>query len=932
MMAQRIPATSPIEIVGTVVLLVAFVVAAWCVAAGIAGNVRKNRRLVLSAVYGLYGFFALIVLASALIIYGFVTHDYAIKYVAHNSDTSMSLSYKITALWGGLDGSLLFWVLILSIFSAIAVRLNQNRHRDMIGFVVATIMVVQLFFLALLIYVKNPYASFLTEPPKDGEGLNPLLQNYWMVIHPPSLYVGYVAATIPFAFGIGALASGRLDDLWLSSVRAWSLICFFFLSFGLILGGRWAYEELGWGGYWAWDPVENAGLFPWFTVVAFLHSIIIQEQRGMLKTWNIALVIISFMLTIFGTFMTRSGIVESVHAFGKDDQLALLFVLFMVVVAVVSFGLLIYRAPKLKTSSTFESFTSREFAFLLNNWVMLGCAAFVLFATMFPTISEAFAGKRVSVGIPFFNKFMVPLGLSLLLLAGIAPLLAWRRTTRERLYRQFLIPTSAMTAVVALSLVASYLHWTRDTRVLTPIFHGSLKLPMTLICFGLIAFTVASIAQEYVQGLRVRMKQTGSDPVTSLVGMILVKRRKYGGYIVHLGVAILFLGFAGKAWDSKQYFEVKQPAFEVLQAKQAAADQKAIETKSVAEKATLTAEELAPSTIYARDYKIVYWDLRQESDDNKHAVTAVIKLYHHNDFLETMYPAKWTFQTKDQTTSEVAIHPRITMEDFYIVLDHYDAETQTAVFVVYINPMINWVWLGIMVLLFGTLICLIPQALVDKVSFRPRTRLGRAADLGLLILLIGGMTMVSVANAQPGAPPGMEHADDQIPQKGHMDGGGYAATFRPEMAETPEAAKVAERLMKGLVCMCGGCNRENLHDCKCAFAADERRLVLAILQGRDLREGGARSAAYDDVIATFVKRYGGEDVLNEPSNQLSWIVPYVAIVGGLALVVVMGRRWVKRGRAAVVASDTTAAAAVAGDPDIEEEYAEKLDDELRDTD
>jgi cytochrome c-type biogenesis protein CcmF len=332
----------------------------------------------------------------------------------------------------------------------------------------------------------------------------------------------------------------------------------------------------------------------------------------------------------------------------------------------------------------------------------------------------------------------------------------------------------------------------------------------------------------------------------------------------------------------------------------------------------------------------VYWDLRQESDDNKHAVTAVIKLYHHNDFLETMFPAKWTFHKKDQTTSEVAIHPRITMEDFYIVLDHYDADSHTAVFVVYINPMIDWVWIGILTLLFGTLICLIPQALVDKVSVRPRTRLGRAADLGLLVLILSTIAAAGVANAQPssaaGPPPGMEHADDQIPQKGHMDGGGYSATYRPEMAASPEARRLAERLMKGLVCECGGCNREDLYDCKCAYAADERRLVLALLEGRDLREGGAQNAAYDDVIATFVKRYGGEQVLNEPRNQLSWIVPYVAILGGLGLVFVLGRRWVRRGREAVVASDAIAGAAVAGDPDVEEEYAEKLDDELRDID
>jgi cytochrome c-type biogenesis protein CcmF len=447
------------------------------------------------------------------------------------------------------------------------------------------------------------------------------------------------------------------------------------------------------------------------------------------------------------------------------------------------------------------------------------------------------------------------------------------------------------------------LGWTRDTTQLTAIFNHKLKLPMQLVCFGFVAWTASSIAQEYVQGLIVRMKQTGSDPVTSLVGMMLMKRRRYGGYIVHLGVAVMFIGFAGKAWDTKQFFEVAQPAGPVEAAK--------------GEK--LTAEELRPSTFWARNYKLVYWELRQETDDNKHAVTAVVKLYKDGELLETIEPAKWTFNTKDTTTSEVAIHPRLA-EDVYVVLDHYDAETHTATFVVYINPLINWVWIGILILILGTFWCLIPQVLVDAVSARPRTRLGRAADIALLLLIVFG-TIAGTAAAAQAQGAGMEHEDTALPQRGHMDGGGYAATYRPEMAASPEARRLADRLMKGLVCMCGGCNRENLYDCKCAYAADERKLVLALL------DDGATS---DDVVGAFVKRYGGEQVLNEPSNSLSWILPYVAILGGLGLVVVLGTRWVKRGRAEAAKAPAASAAPV--DPDKEEEYAEKLDDELAEID
>ncbi len=927
-MAPPIPAaaaaaSSPIAIVGTISLLVAFLVAAWCVAAGIAGNARQSRRLVLSAVYGLYGFFALVGLSSALLIYAFVTHDYAIKYVAMTSDTSMPLAYKITSFWGGLDGSLLFWVFMLAAFSAIAVRVNQNRHRDMIGYVVATIMVVQLFFLALLIYVKNPFATGLTAPPMDGEGLNPLLQNYWMVIHPPSLYVGYVSATIPFAFGIGALASGRLDDLWLSSVRTWTLICFFFLSFGLILGGRWAYEELGWGGYWAWDPVENAGLFPWFTAVAFLHSSIIQEQRGMLKAWNLILVILTFLLTIFGTFMTRSGVVQSVHAFGKDDELALIFILFMAAVAIVSFGLVVWRAPKLKAQTQFESFWSREFAFLLNNWILLGCAFFVLFSTMFPTITEAFQDKRISVGIPFFNKFMVPLGLLLLLLAGVAPLLAWRRTTRERLLRTFAVPLGTMTLVIgglAIGVPA--------TRTLTSIFHDSVELPMQLICFGVVAFTIASIGQEYWQGLRVRMKQTGSDPITSLLGMTLMKRRKYGGYVIHLGMALMFLGFAGKAWDTMADREMQTPTRVMLAQKALAAKGAAVE---------LTAEEERLATFYVRGYRFVFQDLEQVSDDHKLATTAILRLYDGDELLTTMHPARWDFNKGEQPTTEVSIHPRLG-EDVYIVLTGFDAETKSATFRVYINPLINWVWLGFILLGMGTFICLIPQSLVDKVSSRPRTRLGRAADVAVLLIGIGLLTFgavraadastepraQSVELAQAGPPAGMEHEDRGGPGVAHDDGTGHAHRFRPDALADPAARALASRLMHELVCMCGGCQRESLYDCKCGYAAQERELVLALLSERDMASGATRDAAHDEIVAMFIKRYGGEHVLSTPQNQLSWILPYVAIAGGLALIFVMGRGWVVRGR--------RAAAAVPPGGNEDETYSEKLDDELRDID
>ncbi|MFN0248278.1 MAG: cytochrome c-type biogenesis CcmF C-terminal domain-containing protein [Kofleriaceae bacterium] len=888
---------SPIAFVGTISLLVAYIVGAWGIASGIAGNAKKSRRLVASSVYALYGFSALICLASALMIYAFVTHDFSIKYVANTSDVSMSTWYKVTAFWGGLDGSLLFWVLVLGLFSTVAVLANAKRHRDMIGYVVATILVVQVFFLSLLIFTKNPFAVSLTQAPADGQGLNPLLQNYWMVIHPPSLYVGFVAATIPFAFGIGALASGRLDDLWLGSVRSWMLICFGFLSLGLILGGRWAYEELGWGGYWAWDPVENAGLIPWFTATAFLHSAIIQEQRGMMKRWNLALVCFTFFLTIFGTFMTRSGIVQSVHAFGEDNVLALQFVVFMAAIAIVSIGLIVYRSNKLGSKNEFESFYSREFAFLVNNWILLACAFFVLFATMFPTISESLDGSRVSVGIEFFNRWMTPFGLVLLFLAGAAPLLAWRRTTRERLWQQFAFPCGLMAVSIVLCLVVF-----PQTKHLSSMFKENIKLPVSLINIGIIAFVVGSIGQEFVRGMLVRRRQTGSDAFTSLVGLMLSKRRKYGGYVVHLGVAVIFFGFGGKAYDRMVDRTIERPHAAAYEQAPAKTDK---------------------STFAFGRYTFAYENLIHTSDDSKDAVTAQMSIWLGDEQIGRVYPAKWDYHKGEEATTEVAIRVR-ALEDVYVVLTGYDLDSNLANFRVFINPLISWVWLGFLILALGTLICLIPQSLVDAMSVtRPKSKLGRAADLGIMLLVIGGLMGVVASQARA---QGAEH----VRAGGGMGeaGTGWAAMNRPDSG-------TAERAMKELMCMCG-CARESIYDCKCQPASASRLKVLDFLKQVDAKTGKplfdlstekGREEAYNAVLGDFVAFYGGEDVLATPRSTFSWLFPTLAAFGGLGLIFVVGRRWVARGKQSV-SVQTAASKNVVED----EAYADKLDDELSKTD
>src|SRR6476620_3644159 len=487
---------------GSFVLLATFVVASYALAASIAGGRRRSRALIESGVGAFYMTAALMAVASGIIIHAFLTGDYSIKYVHNYSDSVQPLAYKITSYWGGLDGSIMFWVFLLSVFGTIAVAVIRERHRELIPWVVAIIAAVEMFFIFIMVVHNNPFDTFVAGVPADGKGLNPLLQNFYMAIHPPSLYTGFVAMTIPYAFGMAALITGHLDDAWLRAVRRWTLIGWLFLTFGLTLGMLWAYEELGWGGFWGWDPVENAGLLPWFTATAFLHSVMVQERRGMLRVWNVTLVIVTFFLTIFGTFMTRSGVVQSVHAFGEDRWLAGVFTIFMVVIVAFSFGMVLYRLPLLKSRNELDSWTSREAAFLANNWILLFSAFFVLFATMFPTLAEASRGHRLTVGPPFFNKWMLPIGLILLLLTGIAPLLAWRKTTLSNLMTLFSWPVAAMLVTGAAVYALGITVWSSG------------------VCFALCAFVAATIVQEFVRGAQVRKGASGSDIFTALIGLV----------------------------------------------------------------------------------------------------------------------------------------------------------------------------------------------------------------------------------------------------------------------------------------------------------------------------------------------------------------------------------------------------------------------------
>jgi cytochrome c-type biogenesis protein CcmF len=688
-----------------------------------------------------------------------------------------------------------------------------------------------------------------------GKGLNPLLQNPYMATHPPSLYLGFVSATVPFAFGLAALITGNLDDSWLQSTRRWMIVSWYFLSQGLILGMLWAYETLGWGGYWGWDPVENAGFLPWLTATAFLHSMMIQERRGMMKVWNVCLVITTFLLTMFGTFMTRSGIVQSVHAFGQDTTLAWLFSTFIGAIAIFAFGYVIYRLPLLRSRNELDSWLSREYAFLLNNWILLGAALFILTATMFPTLSEWIVHDRITVGPPFFNKTMAPVGLVLLFLTGVGPLIAWRKASAENLKAQFALPTAAMvlTAIV-LGAFTSLRGWSEWT-----IKGATLKFPLTasVICFSFCAFVVTTITQEFYRGARVRQTHTKLDFFTSLIGLVARGKRRYGGYIVHVAIVLMFVGFAGDAYKAEHDY-------------------------------TLDRGE----QVSLGHYSLKYTGVTQSSAPDKDALTANIDVMRDGKPYTVMHPAKWTFRRHEDEppTSYVDIHKTLG-EDLYVVLNGYDARSGIVNLKVVINPLVDWIWLGFLLLIFGTVIAFLPDrayALATAAAKADKSKAAAAVALVFMLLASAG------GNAQEMRRAG---GDLHMPRNDH------------------------ERvLMSKLKCICE-CPH-GLNECgdECGFAPERR------LEVQQLIDAGRSD---DEILRYELGKYG-EQVLRIPLDtgyrRLVWVLPVAALLGAAGVLVVVARRSTKK--PAADGRPSTAEPTVGKD----DEYQSRLDDELDELD
>jgi cytochrome c-type biogenesis protein CcmF len=815
---------------GTFTLLAAFVVCSYAAAISVVGARRRSRRLIESGIGAFYLITALMAVASAVMINAFLTGDFTIKYVVHYSDSVQPLFYKITSYWGGLDGSIMFWVFLLSIFGSIAVYVNRERHRELIPYVVATISAVQMFFLYLMVVHKNPFSTYLTNAPTEGQGLNPLLQNFYMAIHPPSLYTGFVGMTIPFAFGIAALITGHLDDSWLRAVRRWTMVSWLFLSFGLTLGMLWAYEELGWGGYWGWDPVENAGLLPWFTATAFLHSVMVQERRSMLRVWNVTLVIVTFFLTIFGTFMTRSGVVQSVHAFGEDRTLAWLFTAFMATILTFSFGLVIYRLPLLRARNELDSWLSREAAFLVNNWVLLFSAMLVLFGTMFPTLSEAITGQRLTVAAPFFNKWLTPIGLFLLLLTGVGPLLAWRKASVTNFIDQFLWPTVAFVATAGAMLALRIPFWASG------------------LCFAICGFVTATITQEFWRGAKVRRKNTGTDILTALVGLVGRNKRRYGGYIVHIGIVLIFLGFGGNGTKKDEQVLLK-PGQDA---------------------------KIGRYTIRSNGIKV-------SDDGQKQMTTAYLTVFENGKPIDNLYPAKWAYRRHEQEpTTEVAIR-RTPAEDLYAVLGGFDLADQSATLQLVVNPLVDWIWFGFGILAFGTGIALLPERAYSFALAKMPAEAAATTTVVLLgVLLMGGGTTLSAQQQGMGASSGL--------------------TQTSYYARTP----FEKQLQHEIVCTCGACGHATIAECRkdpCGVSHEMRAYLAALIdQGK----------SHDEIIQAFLAKYGSEEMLGAPIdkgfNRLAWLFPYLLGATGAVAIGFAAMKWSRHTAAAPAAPEPTDAA------------------------
>jgi cytochrome c-type biogenesis protein CcmF len=644
-----------IRIIGYSALVIALMLSLFGAFAAVWGVRRKRPELIRSAEACAYTVFGLLALSTGCMVLGLVLHDFSIGYVAQVGSRSTPVFYTIISLWSALEGSILFWGFVLALYTAAAVYLNRGRFGDLMPYATATLLMVSAFFYILLVGPSNPF-ELVSPVPADGPGPNPLLQNHWlMAVHPPLLYLGYVGMTVPFAFAIGALLSGRLTPEWIRTTRRWTVSAWLFLTLAIVAGMWWSYEVLGWGGYWAWDPVENASFMPWLTATAFLHSVMVEERRGLLRAWNVSLIISTFLLTILGTFLTRSGVISSVHAF-TEGTIGYWFLGFIAIVLVFSLVLLAGRSTEIRSEGHLDAVASRGTVFLVNNLVLVAFTFTVLLGTLFPLLAEAVRGVKVSVGAPFFNRMTLPLVVTLLFLMGVGPALPWGRATLAQIKRDFVPPLLALLVVVGGCLAFG------------------IRTPIVLAAFGFAAFAGVTSVAEFVKGAAKRMRAHGENPVQALGRLIASNQRRYGGYTAHLGIVLMAIGITASS-----AFQVERDA-----------------TLRPGQSLTIGKYEVRFDRIWA------------EEQPQRYVVGADMSVLIGGAPAGNLSPRLNYYRSRGEPITTPAVRTRADA-DLYLNLMAFERDGSTATIRAIVEPMVAWIWVGGFVIALGALVGIWPR-------------------------------------------------------------------------------------------------------------------------------------------------------------------------------------------------------------------------------
>src|ERR1700723_2334269 len=631
-------------------------------ATGSRGRIAPDRLAETARRAGIGSFFAVTCAAFALVYTAFA-NDFSVSYILHHSNRALPGPYKFAALWSGQEGCLLLWAWLLTAYGFV-LRLRHKVDVTLTAYASTILAGIQIFFLLLLNFAAPPFALVQGQTPADGFGLNPLLQYPEMVIHPPMLYLGYVGFSVPFAFALGALMMRYPGEKWIHITRRWTMVTWLFLTCGIFLGAHWAYSVLGWGGYWGWDPVENASLMPWLTGTAFLHSVMMQEKRGMMKSWNVWLIFSTFMLTILGTLLKRWGVVSSVHAFAQSSIGDWFYGFILIVFAVCLFTFFKQR-DHLKTENRLEGLVSRESSFLFNNLILLVACFTVLWGTLFPVLSEYVQGTKTTVNAAYYNRVELPIGLFLLFLTGIGPLLAWRSTSLRSIRRNFILPGIAMGVALAGLLLVGVRPWEAGDDWQSTLF--------SLVTFTLAAGVITAIGAEFMRGASVVAAQTGKNLAASMVVLVRRNTRRYGGYIVHFGVVVMFIGIAGGAFNQSREQEMG-----------------------------------AGDMLTLGQYKLVCQTYTQDSNRNFDTEYALLDVFKGGKKITQLAPERRFYQASQTSSTMVALHSTLA-SDLYVIYEGRNPDTDKPIIKVFLNPLMNWIWIGVLVVIAGTLVALVPN-------------------------------------------------------------------------------------------------------------------------------------------------------------------------------------------------------------------------------